>query len=99
MTSLVGVLLMSLPHMGMHTFVEDSESCNNVSHQALLLQAQDDEVEDKKAESQHTAIQNPELADGVSQERRNNQILSEDPCSSSKTAAMQRMSVWAHTKK
>ena len=83
--------------MSMHTFVGDSENCNIVSHQALLLQAQDDEVEDKKAESQHNAIQNPELADGISQECRNNQIFSKDPCS--KTAAMLRtvLSRAAHT--
>lgn len=79
----------------MHTFVGDSENCNIVSHQALLLQAQDDEVEDKKAESQHNAIQNPELADSISQECRNNQILSKDPCSSSKTAVTHELSIRA----
>ena len=36
-----------------------------LSHQALLLQAQDDEVENKEAESQDSAIQYPKFADCI----------------------------------
>lgn len=45
------------------------------SHQALLLQAQDDKVEDQDTECQDAAIQYPELADIMGQEVWNDQVL------------------------
>lgn len=45
------------------------------SHQALLLQAQDDKIEDQDAECQDAAIQYPELADIMGQEIWNDQIF------------------------
>lgn len=73
-----------LPHVGRHN-IENLAA--RVSHQSLLLQAQDDQVENKKAERQNAAIQNPELADGVSQEGGDDEVLSKHPCSSNTTAA------------
>ena len=61
------------------------------SHQALLLQAQDDEIKDKKAERQYAAIQNPKLADSVSQELRNDKVFSEYPCSSNTSSYVGHM--------
>ena len=49
----------------MWTYMLTQSITTVVSHQALLLQAQDDEVENKEAESQHSAIQNPKLADCI----------------------------------
>ena len=45
------------------------------SHQALLLQAQDNKIEDQDTECQDAAIQYPELADVMGQEIWDDQIL------------------------
>jgi hypothetical protein len=50
------------------------------SHQALLLQAQDDKIEDQDTECQDAAIQYPELADVMGQEIWNDQVLPQYPC-------------------
>lgn len=70
--------------MGRHDIVN---LAGRVSHQSLLLQAQDDQIENKKAERQYAAIQNPELADSVSQEGGDDEVLSKHPCGSNTTAA------------
>lgn len=54
------------------------------SHQALLLQAQDDEIEDQDTERQHAPIQYPKLADIMGEEFRNDEVFSQHPCSSNK---------------
>ena len=46
------------------------------SHQALLLQAQDDEIEDQDTERQHAPIQYPKLADIMGEEFRNDEVFS-----------------------
>ena len=45
------------------------------SHQALLLQAQDNKIEDQDTECQNATIQYPELADVMGQEVWDDQIL------------------------
>ena len=50
------------------------------SHQALLLQAQDDNIEDQNTECQDAAIQYPELADIMGQEIWNDQVLPQHSC-------------------
>ncbi len=50
------------------------------SHQALLLQAQDDKIEDQDTECQDAAIQYPELTDIMGQEIWNDQVLPQHSC-------------------
>ena len=52
----------------------------NQSHQALLLQAQDDKIEDQNTECQDAAIQYPELADVMGQEIWDDQVFPQHSC-------------------
>ncbi len=49
------------------------------SHQALLLQAQDDKIEDQDTECQDAAVQYPELTDIMGQEIWDDQVLPNTP--------------------
>jgi hypothetical protein len=50
------------------------------SHQALLLQAQDDKIEDQDTECQDAAVQYPELTDIMGQEIWDDQVLPQHSC-------------------